>query len=147
MKHAYKCNENFCPNKVWIAGMNSLIWIWLYFLGLLYRVNGSTNATNVDTDTKLVSLFQAKYSISRKTLPTFQLQISTRIFGNDPKERKRKVSLLFRYYLICFKYASLYNLIKLQWNLSKADTYGTEVFVHFREVSALERFELKSSQI
>ena len=35
----------------------------------------------------------------------------------------------------------------LQWNLSKADTYGTEVFVRFREVSALERFELKSSQI
>ena len=37
--------------------------------------------------------------------------------------------------------------LDIQWNLSKADTYGTEVFVHFREVSALERFELKSSQI
>ena len=36
---------------------------------------------------------------------------------------------------------------QLQWNLSKADTYGTENFVRFREVSALERFELKSSQI
>ena len=35
----------------------------------------------------------------------------------------------------------------IQWNLSKADTYGTEVFVRLREVSALERFELKSSQI
>ena len=35
----------------------------------------------------------------------------------------------------------------LQWNLSKEDTYGTEVFVRFREVSTLERFELKSSQI
>ena len=35
----------------------------------------------------------------------------------------------------------------LQWNLSKADTYGTKVFVRFREVSALERFELKSFQI
>ena len=35
----------------------------------------------------------------------------------------------------------------IQWNLSKADTYGTEVFVCFREVSALERFELKSFQI
>ena len=35
----------------------------------------------------------------------------------------------------------------LQWNLSKADTYGTEVFVRFREVSALERIELESSQI
>ena len=35
----------------------------------------------------------------------------------------------------------------VQWNLSKADTYGTEVFVRFREVSALQRFELKSSQI
>ena len=37
-------------------------------------------------------------------------------------------------------------IITIRWNLSKADTYGTEVFVHFREVSALERFELKSSQ-
>ena len=37
--------------------------------------------------------------------------------------------------------------IDIQWNLSKADTYGTEVFVRFREVSTLERFELKSSQI
>ena len=35
----------------------------------------------------------------------------------------------------------------VQWNLSKADTYEAEVFVHFRELSALERFELKSSQI
>ena len=35
----------------------------------------------------------------------------------------------------------------IQWSLSKADTYGTEVFARFREVSALERFELKSSQI
>ena len=37
--------------------------------------------------------------------------------------------------------------IGVQWNLSTADTYGTEVFVRFKEVSALERFELKSSQI
>ena len=35
----------------------------------------------------------------------------------------------------------------IQWNLSKADTYGTEVFVRFREVSTLEMFKLKSSQI
>ena len=35
----------------------------------------------------------------------------------------------------------------IQWNLSKADSYGTDVFVRFREVSALEMFELKSSQI
>ena len=39
------------------------------------------------------------------------------------------------------------SLSSLQWNLSKADTYGTEVSVRFKEVSALERFELKSSQI
>ena len=39
------------------------------------------------------------------------------------------------------------NKKNIQWNLSKADTYGTEVFVCFRELSALERFELKSSQI
>ena len=38
-------------------------------------------------------------------------------------------------------------LFKTQWNLFKADTYRTEVFIHFREVSALERFEPKSSQI
>ena len=31
----------------------------------------------------------------------------------------------------------------LQWNLSKADTYGTEVFVRFREVSALESLNWK----
>ena len=35
----------------------------------------------------------------------------------------------------------------IPWNLSKAGTYGTEVFVRFRELSALERFELKSYQI
>ena len=34
-----------------------------------------------------------------------------------------------------------------QRNLSRADTYGTEVFVCFREVSALEWFELNNSQI
>ena len=38
-------------------------------------------------------------------------------------------------------------LCQVQWNLSKADSYGTEVFVRFREVFALEKFELKSSQI
>ena len=38
-------------------------------------------------------------------------------------------------------------MIYLQWNLSKVDTYGTELFIRFREVSALEMFELKSSQI
>ena len=41
----------------------------------------------------------------------------------------------------------LNNFIVLQWNFSKADTYGTEPFVRFREVSALKRFELKSFQI
>ena len=44
----------------------------------------------------------------------------------------------------------LLDLVKvnqLQWNLSKADTYGTDVFVCFREVPTLEKFELKSSQI
>ena len=35
----------------------------------------------------------------------------------------------------------------IPWNLSKVDFYGTEVFVRFRELSALERFELKSYQI
>ena len=39
------------------------------------------------------------------------------------------------------------SMMIIQWNLSKADSYGTEVFVRLREVSALERFELKSSQI
>ena len=29
---------------------------------------------------------------------------------------------------------------KVQWNLPKADTHGRKNFVHFREVSALERF-------
>ena len=38
-------------------------------------------------------------------------------------------------------------IFELQWNLSKEDTYGTEVFARFREVSALKMFELKSSQI
>ena len=37
--------------------------------------------------------------------------------------------------------------VEIQWNLSKADTYWTEVFARFREVFTLERFELKSSQI
>ena len=42
---------------------------------------------------------------------------------------------------------SVKTLSKLQWNLSKEDTYGTKVFARSREMSALERFELKSSQI
>ena len=42
--------------------------------------------------------------------------------------------------------SSIHSII-IQWNLSKADTYGTELIVRFKEVSALERFELKSSQI
>ena len=37
--------------------------------------------------------------------------------------------------------------VAAQWNLSNADTYGAEVFVRLREVPALERSELKSSQI
>ena len=41
----------------------------------------------------------------------------------------------------------MYTTREIQWTLSKADTYGTEVFVRFREVSALERFELKSLQM
>ena len=36
---------------------------------------------------------------------------------------------------------------QLQWNFTKADTYGREDFVRFREVSALDKFELKSFQI
>ena len=39
------------------------------------------------------------------------------------------------------------HVIDIEWNLSNADTCGTEVFIRFREVSALVRFELKSSQI
>ena len=27
----------------------------------------------------------------------------------------------------------------VQWNLSKADTFGTDIFVRFRQVSALDR--------
>ena len=34
--------------------------------------------------------------------------------------------------------------MSIQSNLSKADTYRADVFVRFREVTALERFELKS---
>ena len=33
----------------------------------------------------------------------------------------------------------------IQWNLSKVDTYGTEVFVCIKEVSVLETFELEIS--
>ena len=33
----------------------------------------------------------------------------------------------------------------IQWNLPKADTCGTTTFVRFREVSALERFDLNFS--
>ena len=34
----------------------------------------------------------------------------------------------------------------LQWNLSKADTLGTNIFVRFRQVSALDRFFLDLHQ-
>ena len=36
-------------------------------------------------------------------------------------------------------------LLRLQWNLYKRTLMG-QVFVRFREVSAVERFEVKSSQ-
>ena len=48
---------------------------------------------------------------------------------------------------IFFSFVEVPLKMQFQWSLSKADTYGTEVFVRFREVSILERFELKSSQI
>ena len=35
----------------------------------------------------------------------------------------------------------------IQWDHSKAETYGTEIFVYFRQVSILEWFEMKRSQI
>ena len=41
----------------------------------------------------------------------------------------------------------MFQNLYIEWNLSKADTCGTEVFVRFREVSSLEKFELRSSQI
>ena len=46
-----------------------------------------------------------------------------------------------------FTKIELIYFLQLQWNLSEADTCGAEAFVRFREVSALERFELRSSQI
>ena len=46
-----------------------------------------------------------------------------------------------------FCFVELLEPLELQWNLSKVETYMTEVFVRFRQVSALERFELKSYQI
>ena len=55
--------------------------------------------------------------------------------------------MLFKSFLLQRGIASPTRYICIQWNLSKADTYGAEVFVCFIEVSALERFELKSSQI
>ena len=55
--------------------------------------------------------------------------------------KKKKNQINYAFLIIRFLYTHI------QWNLSKADTYGTEVSVHFREVSALERFELKSFQI
>ena len=32
--YAYKCNDIFCPNKVWITEMNNLFWILLFFFEL-----------------------------------------------------------------------------------------------------------------
>ena len=55
---------------------------------------------------------------------------------NDQNKQKTRTFLPAKF---CF--------LNVQWNLSKADTYGIEVFFRFRKVSALERLELKSSQI
>ena len=51
--------------------------------------------------------------------------------------------------MLCYFILKAFFVLKIvvQWNLYKVDTYETEVFVRFREVSTLERFELKSSQI
>ena len=49
--------------------------------------------------------------------------------------------------VVIFQPHRSFTKLLIQWNLSKVDTYGIEVFVRFREVSALESFELKSSQI
>ena len=59
--------------------------------------------------------------------------------------KKRKILIVFDDMIA--NIISNKNLNSAQWNFSKADTYGTDVFVCFREVSTLERFKLKSSQI
>ena len=95
---------------------------------------------------------------------TFQKQQNTATVTNNTKNRKRKIiwfnspfslfqQISVKYFLVYWANNSQRRFSYIncstveQWNLSKADTYGTEVFVRFREVSAFERFELKSSQI
>ena len=76
----------------------------------------------------LVAIFENFYS-------RFTILVTTNIV-NGAKDKTDNVRIYFRT-----------NKITIQWNLSKADSCGTEVFVRFGEVSALERFQLKSSQI
>ena len=50
---------------------------------------------------------------------------------------------IFAYILRIYVKIALGVKIKLiQWNLSKADTLGTNIFVRFRQVSALDRLGL-----
>lgn len=69
--YAYKCNDIFCPNKVWITEMNNLFWI---ILELILQLTQQMSTLTVKT--KLVPLFQAALLISRKTLQTFEFQVS-----------------------------------------------------------------------
>ena len=72
------------------------------------------------------------------------LRTSTRIESGPHVFDESRLSMTF---LTNLRVTGTLYSFEVQWNLSKLDTYGTEVFVQFREVSALERFELESSQI
>ena len=49
------------------------------------------------------------------------------------------LEVLSRFYNDFFDF---YDIEDIQWNLSKADTFGTNIFVRFRQVSALDRLNL-----
>ena len=78
-------------------------------------------------------------------MPTWYLVPVTEFFKTLKENLSFQSTCCFRIFLVKLNNAIM--CFELQWSLSKADTYRTELFVRFREVSAFERFELKISQI
>ena len=89
MKHAYKCDDIFCSNKVWIAVMNNFTSLFLDY----FKVNASTDAANVDADTEnqTGATFSSCITLfPEKPYQSLSLKFPTGTFDNDPKERSFK---------------------------------------------------------
>ena len=82
--------------------LKCIICFGLYFSFLDYfRVNASTAATNVDTDSKnqTGATFSSCITVFReKPYQPLSFKFPTRIFGNNPKEDPFKLEWYWKYY-------------------------------------------------